>query len=96
MNLIVRPGAAADIEDAHSWYLDRDRDLASSFLDELRSAFDRVRRNPKAYPVLYRDTRRVRLKRFPYGLYYRIYPHTIVIVACMHGRRNPIRWRSRE
>jgi plasmid stabilization system protein ParE len=35
------------------------------------------------------------LRRFPYGIYYRIYPDSIVIVACMHGRRDPKRWQSR-
>jgi plasmid stabilization system protein ParE len=35
------------------------------------------------------------LRRFPYGIYYRLYPDSIVIVACMHGRRDPKRWQSR-
>ena len=45
--------------------------------------------------VVFRDTRRFLLKRFPYAVFYRVYPRVIVVVACMHGRRNPLRWKER-
>ncbi len=51
---------------------------------------------PESFPVVYRQTRRVNLPRFPYGLYYRIVDDQIIVVACMHGRRNPRRWQSRN
>ncbi len=54
-----------------------------------------VAENPEAYPILHRNTRRIRLRRFPYGLFYRLYPDMIVIVACMHARRDPVRWKHR-
>lgn len=51
---------------------------------------------PEIFPVVHRQTRRALLRRFPYGLYYRIVDDQIVVVACMHGRRNPRRWQSRN
>jgi len=56
---------------------------------------DRIIRDPVGFPVVHRETRRVLLQRFPYALYYRVFGEALVIVACMHGRRDPIRWRSR-
>ncbi len=45
--------------------------------------------------IILRDMRRFLLKRFPYAVFYRAYPTAVVVVACMHGRRNPLRWRLR-
>lgn len=46
--------------------------------------------------VLHCATRRALIpQRFPYGLFYRIYGDTIVIVACMHAKRDPQRWQRR-
>lgn len=95
MNVIVRPAAAADIEDAHRWYSERRAQLGTEFLLELRSAMARVLDRPESFAVVHRNTRRIRLRRFPYGLFYRIYDGTIVVVACMHGRRDPRKWKSR-
>jgi plasmid stabilization system protein ParE len=95
VKVVVRPAAAADIEDAFRWYRDKRPGLGDAFLEALRGAMLQVLEHPKAFPVLHRDTRRVRVRRFPYGVFYRVYPDTIVVVACMHGRRDPRRWRAR-
>lgn len=92
--VIVRPAAAADIEDA---YESRRPGLGEEFLLALNSTRDRVLERPEAYPVLHRVTRRALIpQRFPYGLFYRIYGDTVVIVACMHAKRDPRRWRRRS
>ena len=94
MQLILRPAAAADIEDAISWY-DRQRPaLGTEFLEAVNAALAAIADNPRLAPVVQRNTRRMLLRRFPYGIYYRVYTDMIVVVACMHGRRNPRRWRT--
>lgn len=95
MKVVVRPAAAADIEEAFRWYRDKGPSLGDEFVDALRAAMLQVLEHPRAFAVVHRDTRRVRLRRFPYGLFYRVYSDTIVVVACLHGRRDPRRWRSR-
>lgn len=95
MILLVRPAAAADIEDAYRWYRGKRLKLGQEFLQAVRVAGSRILENPEAFPVLYRDTRRIRLKRFPYGLFFKVSGDRIVIVACMHGRRDPEKWVSR-
>ena len=95
MRVVVRASAAADIEDACGWYRRQRDSLGAEFLAEVRETMQRVLEQPVAYPVLWRDLRRIRLRRFPYAIFYRIYPKHIVVVACLHGRRDPGRWKSR-
>lgn len=94
--VVVRPAAAADIEDAYEWYESQQPGLGDEFLAALRTTRDRLLEHPEAYPVLHRSTRRALIpQRFPYALFYRLYGDTIVIVACMHAKRDPRRWQRR-
>ncbi len=93
--ILVRPAAAADIEEAFHWYEGQRPGLGDGFRFELKATLDRVAANPQLYQVLHRNTRRALLRRFPYGVFYREYPEAIVVVAVMHGRRAPRRWQSR-
>jgi plasmid stabilization system protein ParE len=69
--------------------------LGHEFLAAAQTLIDAVAQHPLGYPVVRRNTRRALLRRFPYAIYFRIYDEVIVVVACMHGRRNPRRWRVR-
>jgi hypothetical protein len=57
----------------------------------LDAAVQRLATNPEGSPVV----RRVRLRRFPYGLFYRVRPDALVVLACFHARRGPRRWQER-
>jgi plasmid stabilization system protein ParE len=96
MRTLVRPAAAADIGEAFLWYESQRPGLGDEFLAAAQAAIDAVSGNPLRFPVIRRETRRALLRRFPYGLYYRVYGDVVVVVACMHGRRNPRRWQSRR
>ena len=93
--VLIRPAAAADIEDAFLWYEGQRSGLGLEFRSELRATFDRLATSPLLYQVVHRATRRALLRRFPYGVFYRVYPEAIVVVAVMHGRRAPKRWQTR-
>ena len=94
--VIVRPAAAADIQDGFQWYELQRPGLGEEFLAALRQTRDPVVEHPEAFPVLLRDTRRALIpRRFPYGLLYRVYGETMVVVACMHAKRDPRRWQRR-
>jgi toxin ParE1/3/4 len=96
MQILVRPAAAADIEDAFLWYEQQRPGLGAEFLQVVDRTLSAIATNPLIHATIHRDTRRALLRRFPYGVYYRVYPEGIVIVACMHGRRDPKRWESRS
>ncbi len=59
-------------------------------------ALAHIEDNPQQFPVVHRDKRRALLKRFPYGLYFRIESTSAVVVGCFHGHRNPTAWKSRQ
>ena len=96
MKLTFRLAAAADVEEAYRWYEARRAGLGREFLESVQGALDLVMGNPRAYPVVHRETRRVLLKRFPYGLFYRFIEDQVIFVACFHAKRHPRRWRARE
>jgi len=93
---IVRPAAAADIDDAYRWYERQQVGLGDEFLAAANAVMKSVVANPLQYPIIHRQTRRALFHRFPYGLFYRIVEDQIVVVACMHASRDPRRWQSRE
>jgi plasmid stabilization system protein ParE len=95
MQIVVRPAAAADIDEAFLWYEGQRPGLGHEFLVAAQRLIDAVAQHPLRYPVIRRNTRRALLRRFPYALYFRVYGEVVVVVACMHGRRNPRRWQVR-
>ena len=91
----VRPEAAQDLEDAAGWYEEQNRGLGHEFLEEVRRSLQRVAEQPELYPSLHRNTRRALTHRFPFGVFYRVEVDSIVVVAVMHGSRDPQRWKQR-
>ena len=94
--VIFRREARADALEGYRWYESKEPGLGAQFRAELWAAVHRIRESPTAYRVLHRDTRRVRLHRFPYGVFYREYGDAIVVVAVMHARRHPNKWKRRQ
>jgi plasmid stabilization system protein ParE len=95
MQCIVRPAAAADIDDAFLWYEAQRPGLGREFLAAADALISTLAQHPLRYPIVRRNTRRALMRRFPYAMYFRVYDEVIVVVACMHGRRNPRRWQLR-
>jgi plasmid stabilization system protein ParE len=94
--LIYRPEAAADVEEACAWYERQRAGLAAEFLNALQEAEGAVQASPMTYRLIHRDTRRYLLRRFPYQLLYRVLEESIVVVACFHVRRSPRRIKARQ
>ncbi|MBN1652194.1 MAG: type II toxin-antitoxin system RelE/ParE family toxin [Deltaproteobacteria bacterium] len=93
--IILRPEARMDALAAYRWYENQRPGLGRDFREALEQVINSLREKPKSYPVVLRETRRVLLKRFPYMVFYREYDDAIVIVAVMHGKRDPETWRQR-
>lgn len=91
----VRPAAQRDLEEASRWYESQRQGLGGDFLDEFLSVTSRISERPLAYPEVGRAARRAMLRRFPFGVFYRIANDAVVVVAVMHSSRNPRRWMER-
>lgn len=94
--LFVRRPARADIADAFKWYESRSAGLGHEFLRAIRVAFASITRSPEQYPVAIDDIRRCTLRRFPFVIYYVVLSRGVSVIAVMHGRRHPQRWKSRR
>jgi toxin ParE1/3/4 len=92
---IIRPEAEQDIEAAYDWYESQQVGLGSEFVRAVDMNFGKIVQYPLAYPTVYKQVRRVLLKRFPYGLFYTVLGDTIFVLACFHGKRDPQRWATR-
>lgn len=85
----LRRQALADISEIRRWYQRIDPVLEDRFVAALNEGLDRLLVFPFAYQAIYRNTRRVSLKRFPYGVFYVVQDRRIIVVAVIHHRRDP-------
>jgi plasmid stabilization system protein ParE len=90
------PEADADLKEALTWYEEIHPDLGLRFALAVDAAVGVIARSPLAFQILHAQIRRVGVRLFPYGLFFKIESRRIVVIACMHGRRNPKRWKVRR
>lgn len=83
------------MEAIEDWYEAQQTGLGGAF----RSAVDRILADisdyPLMYPQRYRDNRRAVLRRFPCLVWYRVLEDSVVVLACVHGKRDPRRVQAR-
>ena len=51
--------------------------------------------NPFQFPVVFQDVQRARLRKFPYSLFFRAETDNLIVIACFHASRDPLRWQFR-
>jgi plasmid stabilization system protein ParE len=93
--VLFRPEAAAEALETRGWYAAREAKLGQRFSDDLAATVLRVVARPAMFPRVRGEIRRAVLRRFPYAVYFREDPDTIVVLA-VHGRQDPKRWQSRS
>jgi hypothetical protein len=62
---------------------------------EVRQALMAGREFPDRAPVIEAGIRRIKVRRFPLSIFYRIRIGQLVVLAIFHARRNPAVWRNR-
>ncbi|HQO02926.1 MAG TPA: type II toxin-antitoxin system RelE/ParE family toxin [Spirochaetota bacterium] len=88
-SIIVIPEAEQDILSAFSWYEEKRTGLGHDFLLNLEAGLEVIVRDPYIFPVEYKQTRKHLIKRFPYIIVYVIDKNHVIVLAVLHGRRNP-------
>src|SRR5262245_23001783 len=96
MTLRFAKAAEVDVDNVLSWYRERGHDLADQFLLALEQCLISLQENPLAFAVVHRDIRRALLRRFPYCVFYITSEKDIVVLACLHGHRDPQVWQKRR
>ena len=93
--LIINPKAEADLDEAKAWNNKQRTGLGDEFLDCVREALDQIRQWPRLSRTVFQDLRRKLVRRFPYGVFYRLDDDQITIVAVYHCKRDPRGWQKR-
>ena len=88
--------ADEEMRDASRYYEERSRGLGDDFIDEIEQGLSRIQHFPMAWLIYEGEYRCYILKRFPYGLIYRIESEKIFIVAVAHLHRKPGYWKERN
>jgi plasmid stabilization system protein ParE len=91
----LRREAEEDLEEAATWYESQRPGLGQQFLDEVLASLTTIAELPLGYAVLYRNTRRVWMRRFPFGIFYQVENDGVIVIAVIHGSRHPRRWQGR-
>jgi plasmid stabilization system protein ParE len=92
--LRIRSEAQQDLQEAARWYEAQRQGLGQEFLNEVVSCLHRIAEQPEMFPTMHRETRRALIRKFPFGIFYRL-ESQVVVLAVMHASRDPRRWQSR-
>jgi len=94
--LVLQPEAEEDIRSARRWYERQSPGLGNEFLRAVEASLAKVERTPELYAAVDQATRRARVRRFPFAVYYEIESERIVIYAVWHYRRDPTERQQRS
>lgn len=93
--LLFSSVAIKDVQEIVNYYDEINPKISDAFLDELDEAKYFIEQHPQAC-VKKLNLIRVRyLKRFKYGVYFKIYHKSIAVIGVLHNSRNPQIWKNR-
>lgn len=88
--------AKVELNEAAQYYEAETPGLGAAFLAEVERSIATLIEHPESGPVVRGFVRRRVLRRFPYGLLYRVRSDQIRILAVMNLKRRPAYWIGRE
>jgi toxin ParE1/3/4 len=94
--VVLLPEAEEDLSEAAAFLERRVPGLGDRLVTEVEHALGRLAENPYVGPCLIEDVRKLRVRRFPYNLIYRILPAHVLVLAVAHHRRRRKYWRGRR
>ncbi len=89
MRLLYHPLAAQEISDAAAFYESKAAGLGATFLEQIDAAAEMLSRDVHRWPLIEHDIRRIMLKRFPFGIYFRISDDAVRVLTLKHHRQHP-------
>ena len=74
---------------ARRWYEKQRPGLGRDFEAAIERALFRACSSPRRFREVVPAIRRVRVQRFPFGIYFRVRGNLLIVLAIFHARRNP-------
>lgn len=93
--LVISTRTEADLAEAVTWYNQIQLGLGSDLILCFEEALNRVLEHPEAFPATLPGVRRALVRRFPYGVFFRVRSNRIEVEAFFHLRGNPARLTNR-
>jgi ParE toxin of type II toxin-antitoxin system, parDE len=90
--LIILPEVLFDINEAASWYEEKQKGLGKRFINAIKNEMPVIMQNPLKYSIRYDDVRTALTKTFPYLIHFTIEDTTIIVKAIYHTSRNSEIW----
>ncbi|MCS5692105.1 type II toxin-antitoxin system RelE/ParE family toxin [Cyanobium sp. FGCU-6] len=97
MQMVFHPDAQAELNLASNHDEDNEPSLGNPLAIEGSAAVERIKGNPRLWPLLNDAVCRCLIHRFPYGVIdsFDATPSTVLILAVMHLHRQPGYWSER-
>jgi plasmid stabilization system protein ParE len=91
-----RRAARLEYDEAAGWYESQRDGLGIEFVDEIEHALIQACEMPQRFPRMLADVRCVRVRRFPYSIFFRVRSDQLIVLSVFHARRDPAIWRERK
>ena len=88
--------AEAELLEAALWYEQEQPGLGTRFELAVDELLTRLENHPLQFPEVRPGVRRGLTRTFPYAVYFRLQVSSIRVLAVLHQRRDPKRWRQRR
>ena len=89
------PAARLELEESAAWYEEHEPGVGERFLEAVKATERQLQHDPMLGTTYYRQTRKWRVKGFPFNLVHRAEAGRILVVAVAHGKRRPGYWQRR-
>ena len=88
------PLARLDIEDNIDWYNQQQPKLGNRFYKHVKETLKLIKQNPFSFPVKYKNTRSVPVKKFPFTIHYLVDNENknVAILSVFKTVQNPTKW----
>jgi plasmid stabilization system protein ParE len=83
------PEAEKEFRESILWYSKQQRGLELEFVLCIDEAIERIKTNPVQFPEVYKNLRRIVVKKFPFIILFEYSITDIKVVAVFHSKRNP-------
>jgi plasmid stabilization system protein ParE len=94
-NSIILPEADQEIADAYHWYERRSPGVGKDFLRCFDAAMAAICQAPEGYAKALDDFRHLKIRRFPYTIYYEFEGSTVLVYAVYQAAQDPATLRQK-
>jgi plasmid stabilization system protein ParE len=94
--VVFRRPALREFQAGAIWYQAQRAGLGLDFELEVARAIESAADQPLRFPRMLGDIRCVRVRRFPYSVFFVAEARRLVVLAVFHALRHPLIWQARK